>query len=536
MLRINNGKVRVILFLLLTVSCLSACKKSEAPGNEQGPLELRKDKIINNLDSIYLYAREIYLWNEQLPSAAEFNAGRFFDASAAQEIDLYRNELFAFTRFAINPANNSAYEHNLLNPGSPKYSSLIENGVPGSVVANTINTSENNYGIAFAGTADNEIRILYVDRNSSAGIAGLKRGQKVMRINGQPTAANQSYYSFILSALNGQTLELTVETVNGDPASLKIFNLANRPYTTNPVLKSAVLDMGTGKAGYVAYRSFTAESNSRQYLDAAFSLFATKGISELIIDLRYNGGGYQNTSNYLANKIAPASADGKVMFTETYNKMMQEGKAVILANQPILGYDNQPIFIDGKMATLLDIDYSLEMNKVLFQKEGPLFNLSKVTFIVSNKTASASELLINVLKPYMDVRIIGVSADGSSNVRTYGKPVGFFDINIDKYKVYLSLYQDRNADNEGDFFDGLPADVSVSDNSSVDFGDVNDPALQAAMGVDAISSNVKKAVTANKRNNSTDSFNNKVYIMPADHANGMIKTYKDYKFRSGLKK
>ncbi|QNK64014.1 hypothetical protein H7F33_05860 [Pedobacter sp. PAMC26386] len=518
------SKTGLVTFTLLL--SFASCKKSDPSIEKSNPISQREAKIKGNLDSLYQYAQQIYLWNEQLPALESFKPDRFFDSSTANEIDLYKNEIFAFSRFAVNPVNNIPFEYLSPNPGRTKYSSLIEIGAVSSG-SKTINTSDNNFGLAFAGTADNQIRVLYVDPNSSAGIAGLKRGQKVININGKKAEASADYYNLISAALNDPGLAITVETVQDNPSSAKTYQLSNRPYTTNPVLKSVILEENAKKIGYISYRSFTAEDNSRQYLDPIFGQFAAADVAELIIDLRYNSGGYQNTSKYLANKIIPQSANGQLMFTEIYNKLMQNGKANLLANQPLLGYGNEPIYVNGKIATLMDIDYSPGGNKNLFEKEGPLLHVKKVSFIVSSQTASASELLINVLKPYLDVKIVGVSADGNTAVRTYGKPVGFFDIKIDKYKVYLAMYQDKNANNEGDFYEGMPAEISTADDTTVDFGDTNDPALRA------IVSGITTAVSGNKRTNSSGTVQNNKYILPVNQLNGLIKT--SFKFKPMLK-
>ncbi|WP_316821310.1 S41 family peptidase [Pedobacter gandavensis] len=531
------AKPSLIIGLVLFTLNFSACKKSQVPENDNNPITERKDQINSNLDSIFQYAQQIYLWNEQLPSKTTFNPSRFFNAGANNEIAIYKDEIMAISKFAINPFNNNPFEYNALNLTKPKYSSIIEINASPSTDIN-INTSDNDYGIAFVGTANNEVRLLYVDANSSAGLLKLHRGLKVIAVNGKTAKATPDYYSFISAALKEQSMTITIEELaNGQPNS-KTVQLSKRPYRKNPVLAYKIIKEGLKKIGYIAYNSFTYEEDSRKYLDPIFSMFSTAGISELVVDLRYNGGGYQSTAIYLANKIAPASTNGKLMFTEFYNKMMQDGKADLLKNQPLLDGGDQPIYIDGRIATLMDLDYSPAGNSFLFEQQlGPSIEVKKVSFIVSNKTASSSELLINVLKPYMELKIIGVSTDGATNVKTYGKPVGFFDIRIDRYKMYLAMYQDKNAHGEGDFFDGLPADLSTEDEVSVDFGEKNDPAISAILGISNTLASRKEnsLATSSQLRSGSPSFNRltpKTYLLPEPSVSGMIKTAKQFKLKT----
>ena len=145
---------------------------------------------------------------------------------------------------------------------------------------------------------------------------------------------------------------------------------------------------------------------------------------------------------------------------------------------------NRPVIINGKEISLYDIDYSVEANTTYFHKDEGLTDLKKVYFIVSNRTASASELLINILKPYMDVQVIGVSEDNLSAVYTYGKPVGSFGIPVDQFDLYLGMYELKNANRENNYFKGIKADISLNDDTDIDFGIQDDPAIAWILGME----------------------------------------------------
>ena len=469
---------------MISAVLFCSCTKKDQPVPPQPPPE-GGTGINKLLDSVFLYAQQVYYWNEQLPSYDKFAPEKYADAKGKNNLDALEAELFDITRYAINPVTQLSFEYNIHQPDIPKYSTILDFTNPigvnsNPVTAASLRTIGRNFGFSLVAMNNNDIRILSVNKDAPAALSGLKRGSIVKSVNDHPATTSEEFYRFIKKATEDPVIHFTI----ADPVSgveKKVTLSATTP-AQNPLFKDTVFNIGNVSTGYLAYDRFTGESNTRTYLEPVFNRFEAQHITELIIDLRYNGGGFQSTCQYLANRLVPAADNGKVMFREYYNNLMQQGKASILANQPIVDDAGNPIMIGEKKATLLDIDYSLKANTTLFEKEGGLGNLKRIFFIVSDATASASELLINSLKPYMDVKLIGVSFSGG-NVRTYGKPVGFFDINIDKYKIYMSLYHDKNANDEGAFFDGMPADVSVPDDPAIDFGDLRDPSLRNAFAV-----------------------------------------------------
>jgi carboxyl-terminal processing protease len=279
----------------------------------------------------------------------------------------------------------------------------------------------------------------------------------------------------------------------------------------------------------LAYARFSTLTNSKADFDLAFSEFSTAGVTDLIIDLRYNGGGYVNTAQYLINQIAPASANGKVMFAEHYNGLMQANGATILANQPLLDANRKVQYQNGKMVTYADVNYSVAANTELFAKAGPLNNgntISNVVFIVSGNTASASELVINSLRPYMNVKLVGT--------KTYGKPVGFFPITIEnKYEVYYSLFQTKNSLGQGDYFDGLVPNVPFTDiredldDPRNNFGDPQEYYTSVALNAiapGAVVSSSAKTMSIQGRSVAIESLRPMKTIVDGNDFMGMIET------------
>jgi len=108
----------------------------------------------------------------------------------------------------------------------------------------------------------------------------------------------------------------------------------------------------------------------------------------------------------------------------------------------------------------------------LFKKAGSL-NLNRIYFIVSKSTASASELLINNLRPYMNVEIVGNT--------TYGKPVGFFPIAVDEWYIFPVSFKTTNSNGEGNYFNGLTVNNRIADGLDKDWGDVTESCLASVI-------------------------------------------------------
>ncbi|SFG88650.1 S41 family peptidase [Pedobacter insulae] len=448
------------LFLVLCIG-FTSCKRK--PKVDPEPKTTRADL---SRDSIYLYAKEIYLWNDAIPTYDAFNPRKF--TSESSDLSNYEKELIALTQYKINPATGSPYEY-FANGTDSKYSYIIDKAdenpiafVPTERSSVDLEGNGNDFGIKLTAYTypdkSFELMIMAVYENSPADKAGLIRSNKITKINGTTVGTNyDTQKDLINTAINNNIMQLeyvnfTNGVASGSPVTV---NLIKNSYKSSPFYATKVFTAGAKKIGYLAYARFSTLSNSQQGFTQAFNTFSTGGVTDLIIDLRYNGGGYVNTAQYLINQIAPASATGKVMFTEHYNTLMQANNANILKNQPYTDGTGKIVYENGRMLTLDDVDYSVAGNTERYLKAGPLNTtntISNIVFIVSGNTASASELVINSLKPYMTVKVLGT--------KTYGKPVGFFPITIEnKYKVFYSLFQTKNSLGQGEYFDGMTPDV-----------------------------------------------------------------------------
>lgn len=477
--------MKIKQFIAITALCLAtlaACKKTKttpAPTPTTPTTPTTASRADLTRDSMFLYAKEIYLWNTSLPTYETFNPRKYTTAST--DLANYNAELFDISKYS------TPYEYKT-GSTSPKYSYIFDkaNKNP-TAVANATSSVDlegngNDLGIRFGFYGSDANFVTYVTavyENSPADKAGFARGDLITKINGTAYSTNFSAnYNAIVNAINGTTI--TLEGVKNAGGNFNV-SLTKAVFKSSPIYKSRIISAGAKKVGYLAYARFSNEANSVEALNTVFSNFATNGVTDLVIDLRYNGGGYVSTAEHLINLILPSTASG-VMFTEHYNATMQNGQAKILANQPLLDANNKPRY--GSNGVMLNyfanIDYSVAGNTTRISKKGSLNNITNVVFIVSGNTASASELVINSLKPYMTVKLVGQT--------TYGKPVGFFPITLEnKYDVYFSLFETKNAAGQGGYYDGLTPDISdfevPSGTVMYDFGNVNDNYLKKALGI-----------------------------------------------------
>jgi len=465
---------RIAFFSLLCFAIIS-CKKEP----RILPLEQYNEEQ-QVIDSIRLYADQIYFWNKQLPKYTSSDSKKYGGSSA---IAKYNHEIFDLTSYAINPETGKSFEFNQDNVSEAKFSTIINNSNSGLQNSYSLADLGYSYGITLVAVGNSAIYVEYVIKNSPAETAGIKRGMKVEEINGRKSENTEDFYKYVKTAFDRDKVELIL---NGKPTGYRAeqYTIKRMAYIADPVNKVSVLKINNISIGYISYLKFSSPKGWDESLNNAFSYFKNEDIKELIIDLRYNGGGDIVTCENFANLVVPQHANGRVMRKEKYNTLMQQGGATLLTKQPILNDDGSPAFIiNGRAATLADGDYSLNANTAFFKKTAGPNNLTRIYFIVSKKTASASELLVNCLKPYMDVKLIGIrtTEKPSEPVKTFGKPIGFFPIKIKSYSLYLSLFQNLNANNQGNYFNGIPVDITAEDDVETDFGNIEEKGLKSAL-------------------------------------------------------
>ena len=525
-----NKRTSLLCLIAAVVTIFSfSCKKvvdgpsdGDGTGSETDPYYGNYTFTKSLYDSLYMYAKAFYLWNNDLPTFGKFNPKQYQNADSLTGL---KKELYAFTQIPINAETNEPYEYTTYS-GESKYSYMLltadnTGGGNTSFVAGpnkksfTLDGYGNDLGIHFGFTPpyavdtmgnyilgsdgqrtynnDTIITVLkYVDNGSPAQKAGLKRGDIIYKMNGEAKGFNDfssdlalnKYYNDII---DGNSLDMvTIDSLH--PKSGKwtthSITLTKTKYDFNPVILDSVITLPNGKkVGYLVLEGFTELSNAKKPLDAALAKFAN--ITDLVVDLRYNGGGAVETSEYLANAFVASGNDGKTLFSMNYNDSLRNASTYSGFLKSVL--KSQKLYKDdGSLSgnTAFDIDYSVKGNTEKVAKTGAIATTNKrIYFIVGGGTASASELLINALKPYNSVFLVGAwyaetpetDNNGNDEIRTYGKPVGFFDLRVGDYTVYMSMFQSLNANGEGDYYNGMLTDALGYDDVLADFARSEDP-------------------------------------------------------------
>ncbi len=459
-----------LLYWMLALLLVTSCKENDldnAGSNQVPPTTSRTEQT---LDSIYLYAQQIYLWNKDLADYQTFNPRKY--QKNADELANFGSELLGIVAQAINPETGIPYEFKKKGDKYPKFSYIEEKEDNSNArIMQALNDTNNDFGFDMA-LLDDSLFVSFVKPSSPADEAGLNRGDRVLALDGNDvyqlsSSALRSVYS---DAFNSTSMDIKVKKAD---STIIETSIAKATYAEEPLYDYQVIETGGSKVGYMAYGKFGATDDAYQYFSDVFDEFAQAGIQDMVIDLRYNGGGFVSTAELLCNYILPTSENGKVLFSEEFNETMQQGKADILANQPYLDQNGEVKTIGGRDATYADVSYTLKENTSNISKQGSLETIKRVYFIISGNTASASELVINAIKPYVEVKTIGETS--------YGKPVGFFPITIDKYDLYLTNFRTMNANGESDYYAGFTPDFDAYDDFSHDFGDVEEYGLSTAL-------------------------------------------------------
>lgn len=391
--------------LLMGIACgvliFTACKKGDSGGSTPPVRDKIKDSAVD-------IARDIYLWYNQIPSS--------FDGQSYADPDKIMTALRQYSK-----------EPGFTNPVDRWSFAYLQ-----SEWDNVSSGVSQDMGFSVFFLAEGDLRVKYVDKNSPAFNAGIRRGWRVTKINGS-TNITTSNANFIVNAIfNSASGNFTFTKPDNSTVDI---TLNGATYQSDPFLLDTVYTVGASKVGYVVFNSFLGDTTAiNNKLASVFNKFSTQSVADVVVDLRYNGGGYVSVQERFADYLAPNAANGQVMMSEKFNDK-----------------------------------YSLYNSTSNFSKKGSL-NLSRVFFIVSNNTASASELLINNLRPYMTVKIVGPQA-------TYGKPVGFFPIPVGTWYVFPVSFRSTNKSGEGNYFNGFTPDKIVADGLDKDWGDINESSL-----------------------------------------------------------
>jgi carboxyl-terminal processing protease len=309
------------------------------------------------------------------------------------------------------------------------------------------------YGIETAAVRSSpprDIRIALVEPGSPAATAGLQRGAKIVTIDGIDVvnATGTANVNAINGALSpqavGESHSFTFDT-NGTQSTVQ---LAARTITSTPVQNVRSISTATGKVGYLLFNDHI--STSEPLLIAAVNKFKADDIQDLVLDMRYNGGGQLLIASRLAYMISsPDATSGKAFERLVFN-------------------DKNP-FRQTAAQTLTPFTATGRSGQAL-----PTLGLSRVTVLTGPDTCSASESVINSL------RGVGVTVNLVGGT-TCGKPYGFYPQDNCGTTYFAIQFKGANQQGYGDYSDGFAPSCTVSDDFGHPLGDEAEARLAAAL-------------------------------------------------------
>jgi len=403
---------RLILLILMIFFTVSSCRKEEDNTVE----------IVNGYT--FELMQDVYLWYDQLPAS--------IDPSAYPSPDSMMKKI-----------RYSAYD---------RWSSVISKTdfnqyyVEGTMVG---------HGILLGIDENENIRIAFVYRSTQAYDLGVRRSWIITKVNGTAVTPNN-----IFDLLGDSEIGITnnIEFINESAESITL-NLTKEEINITPVLHYEVLHQGDKQIGYMVFQDFI--DAATEELDEAFTSFNSAGIDEMIVDLRYNGGGSVDVAEYLAGWLIGRNYGNQPFINFRHNDKNAGDDTTV----------NVPVNTSG-------------------------LNLSRLFFIGTSSTASASELIINGVKPFVNTVLAGTP--------THGKPVGMdvYAFRDYDYVVLPITFKYTNKDDVGDFYNGLLPDLSADDDLTKDFGNPEESSLKSVL--DYIETGLipeKELKTTSRRNN-----------------------------------
>jgi C-terminal processing protease CtpA/Prc len=297
--------------------------------------------------------------------------------------------------------------------------------------------------------------------NTSADEQGVQRGMVFNRVDGQQLT--DSNFGTLLAP---NTFTIGLATLEGNEITPldQTITLTKREYVKNPVIVKKVIDIEGQKVGYLYYDSFTADFDEE--LNDAFGEFQAAGVTDLVLDLRYNGGGSVRTATDLASMITGQFA-GEVFMREEWNEKYQ----TFFENE-------QPERLVNRFNTTIKTGEAINS-----------LNLNRVFVLTTLRSASASELVINGLNPYIDVIQIGETTTGKfqASVTLYDSAnFGRENANTTHtYAIQPLVLKSVNSAGVSDYVNGLDPDFELEEDISNlgQLGDPEEPYLNLALDI-----------------------------------------------------
>lgn len=447
----------LVAYLFLSFTILSCSKDDNEDEGSENTTVVLNDPISN---FTWKAMNSWYNWKDNVPNLAD---------TKKDDTDAYYTYLNGYE------SPEKLFEDLLFDAGNTdRFSWFIEDYVEQQKSFQGVTTTTGIRRSSPILVPDTENIIIYaqhVSTGSPADLAGIKRGDIINEIDGE--VMNTSNYASVINKLySGSTIVIsTVKEGSGVLTKLNDFTVTPAEVSDNPVHFSKVFeDVAGKKVGYLVYNGFRSSYNDE--LNAVFATFKAAGITELILDFRINGGGSVETSAYLASMINESAGTDIFAELKFNSKHSRENGGYNFGNS-------------------LNV-YDLNSNKTGSEAINRLASISKLYVLISGSTASASEMIINGLTPFMPVTLIGETTYGKNvgSITLYDSPTSDYTSQSSAKSYHVKamqpiVFQIFNKLGESDYTQGFAPDVQIEEWRSwkniLPYGDENEVLLKAAL-------------------------------------------------------
>ena len=434
-----KSKIKYILVLFLALLSFQSCEDND--DDEKSNPDVN-EFIWNGLN---LY----YLWQADVPNLAD---NRFSsEAQFKRFLNGYSDPVDLFDALRVNESID-------------RFSWIVDDyrELEGQLQGNT-NSNGVEFGLNLKSSGSEEVIgwVRYIVPKSDASTKNIKRGDIFYAVNGT-TLTVDNYIDLLFGSNNNYKLNFADFSNGTFIPNGKSVDLTKTPLEENPILINKVIISGSHKIGYLMYNGFY--SNYDSELNDDFGALKSQGITDLVLDLRYNGGGSVLTATRLASMIT-GSFTGQVFAKQQWNSKVED---YYNSNDP----DELKNFFTNKIG-------STPINSL---------NMSKIYILTSQSSASASELVINGLKPFINVVQIGDVTVGKNvgSITLYDSPT-FDKENRNpnhRYAMQPIVLKIVNAVGFGDYQNGLVPNFqqkeAIATNLGV-LGSTSEPLLSTAI-------------------------------------------------------